>query len=108
MGLIINVYRAVARPDCTNGGVSGQFAELTLVNVDGPFDPDEQRPAAWLVRGNLPFTVKIVVVDPATASRRPMMGGNYGGTCDSRFSEAVQHITGYGFGVVPIHDRYED
>jgi hypothetical protein len=36
-----------------------------------------------------------------------MMGGNYGGTSDSRFNEAVQHITGFRPGVVPIHDRYE-
>lgn len=108
MGLIISVYRPADLGDCTLNGVSGRFASLTLVNVEGPFNPHPERPAAWLVRGNLPYTVKIVVEDPATATRRPMMGGNYGGTPDSRFREAVANITGYDTGPVPIHDRYED
>lgn len=107
MGLIISVYRPADMGDCTLNGVSSQFDGLTLVNVDGPFDPTPDRPAAWLVRGNLPYTVKIVVEDPATTTRWPMMGGNYGGTSDSRFNEAVQHITGFSMGPVPIHDRYE-
>jgi hypothetical protein len=106
MGLIISVYRPADLGDCTLNGVSGQFASLTLINVDGPFDPTPEHPAAWLVRGNLPYTVKIVVVDPATATRRPMFGGNYGGTSDSRFNDAVKSITGHP-GLAPIHDRYE-
>ena len=107
MGLIINVYRAVDFPDCTLNGISGKFAELTLVNVSGPFEPDEKRPAAWLMPGHIPHSARIVVVDPATDTGWAMMGGNYAGTSDSRFNEAVQKLTGARPGVVAVHDRYE-
>lgn len=108
MGLIINVFRAVNFPDCTRNGISGQHAELTLVNVSGPFEPTPDRPACWLVKGLAPNSARIVVADPATDTRWSMMGGNYGGTCDSRFNEAVEKLTGHRPGVVAIHDRYED
>jgi len=39
-----------------------------------------------------------------------MFGGNFGGTCDSRFSEAVREFTGWDGAVprvLPIHDREE-
>jgi hypothetical protein len=108
MGLIINVYRAADGSDCTNNGVSGKFARLTLANVPGPFEATEDAPACVLVRGNLPGTVKIVPADLFDAGRSVMMGGNYGGTSDSRFSEAVEKLLGHRFyGAVAIHDRTE-
>lgn len=109
MGLIIGVYRDASGSDCTLNGVSSRHANLTVVNVDGPFEPTPERPACWLVKGNLPGTVKIVVVEPGTDGKWSMMGGNYGGTCDSRFNRAVERITGQTqcYGPVPIHDRYE-
>ncbi|USN14496.1 hypothetical protein DOMOVOI_00210 [Brevundimonas phage vB_BpoS-Domovoi] len=121
MGLIVSIYRRAAADhpgdiikldsvDCTNGGVTSKVAQLTLVNVDGPFDPNPSRPAAYLVKGNVPGAVKIV---PATDTgemdtRWLMAGGNYAGTTDSRFNEAVERLGGPRFGgPVSVHDRYE-
>lgn len=110
MGLIISIYKdSSSSYDCTNGGVSSRHTSLTLVNVDGPFEPTPERPACWLVKGNVPGSAKIVIAEPGTDQKWSMMGGNYGGTSDSRFNRAVERITGQlqCLGPVPIHDRYE-
>lgn len=110
MGLIVNVYRVAGRDtDCTNGGVSSKFDTLTLVNVDGPFEPKPDRPAAILQKGRL-GSINIV---PATDEGEPlpgwfMFGGNLAATSDSRFHEAVRKMTGGTHtGGVNIHDRQE-
>lgn len=119
MGMIVYVYRNHRDPDdwlgdndATNGGVTNHKTgvhQLTLVNVDGPFDPTPDRPAAWLVPGNLNGCAHIVPHDEYTNKTWTMFGGNYAGTCDSRFREAVEKITGARFyGTVPIHDRVEN
>jgi hypothetical protein len=36
-----------------------------------------------------------------------MFGGNYAGTSDSRFGEAVKEMIGHKYGPVGIHDRVE-
>lgn len=121
MGLIVSIYRRAAadKPgdmlkldavDCTNGGVSSKVAQLTLINVGGPFNPSPDAPAAYLVKGNVPGAVKIVPANAEGAmdTRWLMFGGNYAGTSDSRFNEAVERLGGprYG-GPVAVHDRYE-
>jgi hypothetical protein len=115
MGMIVNVYRTSTR-DCTLNGISSQHDRLTLVNVEGPFEPDDDAPAAMLIHGNAPGCLRIV---PAVQYEgRPnafyprdggvMMGGNYAATSDSRFTEACERLLGYRFyGAVPIHDRIE-
>lgn len=118
MGLIVQVYRGARGNDCTMGGISSQAPELCLVNVDGPFEPRVSVPAAMLVAGNLPGTLRIVPAvkveiksgeHPEYATPgRPAMGGNYAATSDSRFSEACEKLLGHPFyGAVAIHDRYE-
>jgi hypothetical protein len=119
MGLHIDVYRSADRSgDCTAGGISGRHPELCIVNVNGPSDPTDKAPAALLVPGNLPGTLKIVGAVKNEAgdyvpltypnATGPMMGGNYGATSDSRFSEACERLLGHRFyGAVPIHDRFE-
>jgi len=114
MGLIINVYRNAGRDqDCSLGGVSSQYTELTVVNIDGPFEPKSNRPAV-ILEMHVPGCLRIVPavqaedgtykVDPRWA----MMGGNYAGTSDSRFSEACEKLLGHRFyGAVAVHDRYE-
>ena len=114
MGLLVEVFRASEHYDCTNKGISSRADRICLVNVEGPFTPNAQTPAAMLVKGNGPGVVKIV---PAVRSeigeynadpRWCMMGGNYGSTSDSRFHRAVEAITGHpSYGAVPIHDRIE-
>ena len=118
MGMIVSVYRSFRErkdqlevTDCTNGGITNietGVHQLTLVNVDGPFDPDQNRPAAWLLPGNVAGSVKIVPDWEYQDNTWTMFGGNYAGTSDSRFTEAVEKITGATFyGAVPIHDRVE-
>lgn len=112
MGLIVEVFKNPLG-DCTNSGISSKVTGLTLVNVSGPFEPNNLAPAALLIRGNAPRLVKIV---PARrngdnweqASGWWMMGGNYAATSDSRFHRAVEGFTGgISYGAVPIHDRQE-
>ena len=111
MGLFVNVYRT-SGPDCTCNGMSARFDRLCLVNVDGPFEPDDKAPAALLVQ-NGPGIVRIVpaIREPGgwvAARAWHMMGGNYAATSDGRFRDAVEAITLEPFyGAVAIHDRVE-
>lgn len=42
-GLIVSVLRD-GRGDCSRGGLTAEHQELTVVNVDGPFGPADDRP----------------------------------------------------------------
>jgi len=112
MGLHIDVYRSPLG-DCTRNGISSKANGLVLVNVNGPFNPSPDRPAAMLIAGLAPGTVRIVPAQSDNGIWKPvpdwtMMGGNYGGTSDSRFSHAVEKLLGHHFyGAVAIHDRIE-
>ena len=109
MGLIVYIYRS-AGPDCSNNGVSSGVSQLTLTNVEGPFDANPDRPAALLVKGNVPGAVKIVPQGPEgeVIPGWLMFGGNYAGSSDSRFHEAVERLGGPRFGgPVAVHDRIE-
>jgi hypothetical protein len=111
-----------------NGGLSDTLDYVTLVNVEGPFDPTPDAPAAVLVAGNVAGTAKVVpaveVTGPGAAVEYhgkygplladgektigPMMGGSYVCTSDSRFNNAIEALLGKRFyGAVPLHDRYE-
>lgn len=122
MGLIVSIYKDKGR-EWSNGGVSSRVDELTLVNVDGPFEPTEDRPAALLVP-NAMGTVRVVpAIEVAPGGSYveqgaedalgapgvgPMMGGCYVATSDSRFSEKIEALLGGRFyGAVPLHDRFE-
>lgn len=105
MGLRISVYRNDL-PDSTNWGISFRSNVLTVVNVEGPFDPDNQAPAVLLVKGNIESSPpKLVPVEDN--DQWTMFGGNYGGTSDSRFADAVEQLCGIRANIVPIHDRVE-
>jgi hypothetical protein len=121
MGLIAKRYRT-----------AGEGPEsVCIVNIEGPFEPDDETPAVMLVEGNVPDSAKIV---PAYRMRRvtinlreggtsegteycpryedgkvgPMWGGSFVHTSDSRFAEAVEILTGTKSGLaVPLHDRFE-
>ena len=121
MGLTVSIYRAARADrsgdrlklddvDCTNGGVSSRVARLTLTNVDGPFEPNPDAPAALLIKGNMAGAVRIVPQGPEgeVIPGWLMFGGNYAGSSDSRFHEAVERLGGPRFGgPVAIHDRIE-
>lgn len=113
MGIIVNIYRA----DCTiNPGITSRFVartmnrfvavdKLTLTNIPGPFEPTPDAPAA-LLESHYPGVLRIISED--NEMRRPMFGGNFAYTSDSRFSEACERLLNHSFsGAVKIHDRYE-
>lgn len=110
MGMIVSVYRdSSSKTDCTAGGVSSKFTRLCVVNVDGPFEPADDLPAAILVSG--PYsTARIVPLKLHKSRTWVMYGGNIAVTSDSRFGEAVSKVTKRNFadGVVKIFDRVED
>ena len=110
MGLLVNVYKdASSKYDCTNGGVSSRNIKgLCLTNVDGPFDPCDEYPAAKLVKQTFGFGSSVKVIPEEAEGKQTMMGGNYAATSDSRFSDKVAQMLGHHFyGAVPIHDRVE-
>ena len=108
MGLHVYIYKCGQFSDCTNGGVSSQkdIKGFCLTNVDGPFKPNAEWPAAKLKKG--PFNS--VHIKPAwNEDQHTMDGGNYAATCDSRFNSAIKELIGHHFyGAVAIHDRVED
>ena len=108
MGLQDYIYKCGQFSDCTNGGVSSSpyVKGFTLTNVDGPFEPNAEWPAAKLEKG--PFNS--VHIKPAwNEDQHTMDGGNYAATCDSRFNSAIKELIGHHFyGAVAIHDRVED
>jgi len=110
MGLTVHVYRNGNYSDSTNDGISKYYDRILLANVEGPDYPDESElPTAYLVEGNLSGTIKIIPAIKPEGSSGPMMGGNYASSCDRRFGEACEEITGNRFyGAVAIHDRFED
>jgi len=110
MGLIVGVFKN-PYGDCTSGGISSRYKELTVVNIDGPFHPAENRPPVALVDGPLGTKRIVPVLGNEDEGYQqvapegfvgPMMGGNYAATSDSRFGQAV----GF-YGAVAIHDRLE-
>lgn len=106
MGMLVSVLRADGR-DCTLGGISSKAREICVLNVEGPFEPSEEHPAALLVMD------RVLRIVPADANGQPtkswtMMGGNFAHTSDSRFGEAIARLGQPGFyGAVAIHDRIE-
>ena len=127
MGLRALIYRNKQLGDCSNEGVSSRTDQVTVVNVEGPFEPTEDAPPVLLMEGNVPGAIKIVpaarITGPGAAVEYhgdwaplladgdktigPMMGGCYvasGG--DSRFREAIAKL-GSSADAMPLHDRYE-
>ncbi len=102
MGLIVSIYRA--EYDSSMNVFYGK-SKVTLINVDGPFEPTAEAPAAKLVQG-YGKTAIIVPADDFTDGFQ-MMGGTYGSTSDSRFARAVEALTGVSHVAVAIHDRRE-
>ena len=116
MGIRVDVLRShrdqdswLGDVDCTNGGITNHkngVHRLTIINADGPFEPDAEAPAAVIAL--TPYNnAKIVPADDAEG-KGVMFGGNYAACSDSRFNEAIKKLTGQDFyGAVPIHDRKE-
>jgi hypothetical protein len=111
MSLHIDVYRNADGTDCTNSGITKRFVTLNVVNVNGPSSPNMlDVPNVYLEPGYMDGTCHLVPgpeFEPDVPFSR-MFGGNYAGTSDSRFKEAVENLIGVRFyGAIPVHDRYE-
>src|SRR5690349_12806937 len=109
-GLTVDVYSAASYPR-----TAGQPLRYTLVHpdLDGPFEPTEDRPEVNLVVRNIGGQT-IVHAEPAAGPEGseqmvgPMAGGSYIGTTDSRWSSLLESILGHRFyGAIPLHDRWE-
>lgn len=119
MGLRAEVFRSKLG-DCSNGGLSGRVDTVTIVNAEGPFEPDEHAPAVLLRKGPM-GTVNAVpaewestvgkergwVAERPSGRVGPMMGGAYIATSDSRLREALNRLGAGFYGAVALHDRFE-
>lgn len=123
-GLILSVYRPASGADCTNGGVSGQYTDLIVVGYQKlgskeirplpddcrVFTPEHQDQAVVLVESKYGLRlVPLGIVDggPPPNCVGPMMGGNYGGSSDSRWARLGKLFDAGRLDAVPIHDRVE-
>lgn len=123
-GLILSVYRSDLG-DCTNGGITGKVSRVVVVGrlVDGKveplprecrvFTPDDHAPAVVLVPSHAPgydptpHLIPLAFVDSLPDGHvGPMAGGNYAGTCDSRWGE-LGKFYGVRLDLVAVHDRTE-
>jgi hypothetical protein len=108
MGMIVYVSRSAEFGDCSLNGISASHNRLCVVNVDGPFEPSDDCPAVVLKPSNLGARRALPKLVPEEDQDNwTMDGGNYAGTSDSRFCEAVERICGIRADIVPIHDRIE-
>lgn len=99
MGLHVSIYRSDY--DCKLNVFYGKKG-VTITNVEGPFKPSDEYPAAIIKDGYTAGSKIIVPVDEVPDNVFQMMGGTYANSSDSRFSEA----TGT-YNAIPIHDRRE-
>jgi hypothetical protein len=115
MGLLVSVYRS-GLGDCTNKGISSNTTDLCVVNMEGPWKPEDSRyPAAILTKNGLggPCFKPAVQNESGEWVVAPgwwMNGGNIAATSDSRFGEAVRKMfpgCADFHGGVYIHDRKE-
>jgi hypothetical protein len=107
MGLLVTVYYNDDYRACAKDGASTWAESVCVMNVDGPFEPDERHPAYVLTRNYYGSPV-LVPQDQPEGLIGPMAGGNFAGSSDSRFNQAVSEMAGFNFyGAIPIHDRYE-
>lgn len=109
MGLIVSIYTDKDGYDCTNNGISKYAKGFTLVDVDGPFEPNVDYPAATLrVKEPLSGCKCLYVTPVENEGEWTMFGGNLAYTSDSRFTRRCEELLGhYFFGAVKIFDRVE-
>lgn len=101
-GIICNIFRWNLG-DCSNEGISSKVDQITLIDeeIDGPFEPDESRPAVKLIRRVIGGETYIHAepILPDGEKKYFMKGGTFifG---DSRFRQVSKYP-------VALHDRVE-
>lgn len=128
-GLTLSVYKTGHLGDCTNGGITSNVNQVTLVGVidhrhprvckeptvkaldkySRVFRPTEDAPPVWLVVGRFrpddPTDMYLHPGNPETGrpnERTGMAGGHFADTTDARWHELTGHRH-----AVRVHDRYE-
>lgn len=129
MGIIARVYRSgksdehglMTPDDSTMNGWSRLYDSVCVINADGPFEPDANRPAVKIVRHATMHSLHAISVEDEISGKWTMFGGNFLHGSDSRFGELCrrllmydrrgkhypQYENFYGIGAVSIHDRIE-
>lgn len=106
MGIVVSIMRDATMPDCSNNGVSARFNRLTITNVDGPFEPTADAPAAVIVKRR--YVGNVVIVPGEAVGRANMFGGCVAYCSDDRFAAKLRELSGYEYNFpVNIHDRVE-
>ena len=82
MGLSAHIYRC-SLGDCSNDDISSRHTGVCIVNVDGPAEPSDDRPAVELMvmqttRGKYVYAV------PCDLKGKSMFGGTFVSTSDGR------------------------
>lgn len=107
MGLTVEILRGSYN---SSRNVFRNASQIVLVNVDGPSEPSDDRPAARLQPGPL-NTLHIVPEDSSEFD--PLgpgflsFGGTYAATSDSRFHQAIRGLGGQSHVAIAIHDFFE-
>lgn len=110
MGITANIY------DCHYGRdplsvFPQETKEVVIVNVEGPFEPDEERPAVKLFFrqfGNRKTVHAAPFDEHGNQIDMTMKGYSFIDTSDSRVSRVIEANLGHAFyGAVALHDRKE-
>jgi hypothetical protein len=116
MGITVDIYKRDMSDsflgdgyDCTNGGESSYAKGFTVINCEGPFEPNDDYPPAELICEEPIGGRKCLRLVPVSKKEKwTMFGGNYATTSDSRFCRLCDELIGGNFyGAVAIHDRVE-
>jgi hypothetical protein len=108
-GLLIWVYSNPNTRGCAMGGPSEMHDECIVVG-DGIPEIFEAagRPVLVLKENRVSGCAHLEPEEKQSERHHLMFGGSFAHTSDSRFSRAVERITGgKHYGAVPIHDRME-
>lgn len=102
MGLICNIIVDKDGIDCSNGGLSSQVSNVTLLGCGGHRKPSSEYPAVKLVR-RIIFGAEYLHAEPVDRPANavgPMFGGAFIYSSDSRFNAVNPYP-------IPLHDRFE-
>lgn len=106
-GLLISIYKNPAYAKCSNGGVSETEDQAIVIGPGIPEIFEARGKPVLQLESHYPGICRLVPIS-LPKFKCPMFGGAFGSTSDSRFTEAVEKLTGAPFyGAVPIHDRVE-
>lgn len=100
MGLLVSVYRSTYDSDMN---VFYGKKHITVMNIDGPFQPKDDAPGAYLQKRSTGGFYIVPADDyESGVDGVQMNGGTFASTSDSRWTEHTE-----GVQAVPIFDRRE-